>query len=141
MVICSLFLPIKSLILMLKAPTLSLRWISWIESQKILNIKIFENLGQNWPNFDKKWHYLQKCDLFKITFCIISWARMKLEKWNLVNVYRNNLKKLIRSGILNFDVFSFYCDFRDFFVKKNKQNSIKFWKNQNFKMPLLISFL
>ena len=38
--------------------------------KKILKMKLFENFGQNWANFDKKMPFLQKCDLFKITFCI-----------------------------------------------------------------------
>ena len=41
-------------------------------TKKILKLKIFENFGQNWANFDKKCHFLQKCDLFKITFCVIT---------------------------------------------------------------------
>ena len=39
---------------MLKAPKLSQRWRPWIDSQKNLKMKIFENFGQNWANFDKK---------------------------------------------------------------------------------------
>ena len=39
---------------------------------KILKLKIFENFGQNWANFDKKCPFLQKCNLFKITFCDIT---------------------------------------------------------------------
>ena len=38
-------------------------------TQKILKMK---NFGQNWANFDKKCPFLQKCDLFKITFCDIT---------------------------------------------------------------------
>ena len=41
-------------------------------TQKILKMKNFENFGQNWANFDKKCPFLQKCDLFKITFCDIT---------------------------------------------------------------------
>ena len=43
-----------------------------IITKKILKLKIFENFGQNWANFDKKCYFLQKCDLFKITFCVIT---------------------------------------------------------------------
>ena len=41
-------------------------------TKKILKLKFFENFGHNWANFDKKCHFLQKCDLFKITFCVIT---------------------------------------------------------------------
>ena len=41
-------------------------------TKKILKMKDFENFGQNWANFDKKCPFLQKCDLFKITFCDIT---------------------------------------------------------------------
>ena len=41
-------------------------------TKKILKMKNFENFGQNWANFDKKCPFLQKCDLFKITFCNIT---------------------------------------------------------------------
>ena len=43
-----------------------------IITKKILKLEIFENFGQSWANFDKKCHFLQKCDLFKITFCVIT---------------------------------------------------------------------
>ena len=64
-------LPIKSLILMLTTPKLLQRCWSWIELQKILKMKIVENFGQNWVNFDKKYNFLLKYNLFKITFCVI----------------------------------------------------------------------
>ena len=51
LVIFSLFLPIESSILMLKTPKLSLRKLT---------------------KFRQKCHFLQKCDLFKITFCVIT---------------------------------------------------------------------
>ena len=38
-------------------------------AKKILKMKNFRNFGQNWEKFDKKRPFLQKCDLFKITFC------------------------------------------------------------------------
>ena len=72
------------------------------DHKKILKLKFFENFGQNWANFDKKCHFLQKCDLFKITFCVITLARIKLETLKLVNVCKKNYKKLTRSGILIF---------------------------------------
>ena len=46
--------------------------------------------------------FLQICDLFKITFCVITRARMKLVSWNLVTVCRKKLQKLVRSRIFNF---------------------------------------
>ena len=112
LVIFSLLLPIRSLILMLKTPKLPQRWRPWIEFfLKILKIKFFENFGQNWPHFDKKCHFLQKCDLFKISFCVITLARMKLETWNLVNVCRKKFQKTYRSEILNFLFFLFLLRF------------------------------
>ena len=42
-------------------------------------MKNFEKFGQNWANFDKKCPFLQKCDLFKITFCDTTQATVKLE--------------------------------------------------------------
>ena len=41
-------------------------------TKKILKMKIFGNFGQLWANFAKKCHFLQTCDLFKITFCNIT---------------------------------------------------------------------
>ena len=41
-------------------------------TKEILKMKNFENFGQNWANFDQKCLFLQKCDLFKITFCDIT---------------------------------------------------------------------
>ena len=133
--IFSLFLPLKSSILMLKTPKLSQRCDHGYNHKKILKLKFFENFGQNWANFDKKCHFLQKCDLFKITFCVITWARMKLETWNLVNVCRKKLQKTFRKR--NFDFFQFYCDFIDFLVKTTTKKSIKLKKIKNSKFRLL----
>ena len=58
----SLFLPMKSSILTLKPPKLSQRSID--RMTKIILMKFFENLCQNWENFDKNYHSLQKYDLF-----------------------------------------------------------------------------
>ena len=51
--------------------------------------------------------FLQKWDLFKITFCAITWARTKRKTWNLVNVCRKKLQKSSRSGIWNFDFLNY----------------------------------
>ena len=45
-------------------------------TKKNLKDEIF---GQNWAKFDKNALFLQKCDLFKITFCDITRAKVKLE--------------------------------------------------------------
>ena len=71
-------------------------------TKKILKIKIFENFCQNWANFDKK------CDLFKITFCVITWARMKLETLNLVSVCRKKLQKTYKERNFEFLIFSLF---------------------------------
>ena len=43
-----------------------------IIAEKCLEVENFENIGENWINFDKKCHFIQKSDLFKITFCDIT---------------------------------------------------------------------
>ena len=93
-----------------------------IITKKILKLKIFENFGQNWANFDKKCHFLQKCDLFKITFCVITWPRMKLETWNLVSVCRKKLQKTYKERNFEFLIFSlFIVILVIFFVKKTNK--------------------
>ena len=62
-----------SSILMLKTSKLSQRCEPWIESQKILKMKYFENFGQILANLDENANFLQK-SMFKITFCIWTWA-------------------------------------------------------------------
>ena len=105
-------------------------------TKKILKMKIFENFGQNWPNFDKKCHFLQKCDLFKITFCVITWARMKLETWNLVSVCRKKLQKTYRKQ--NFEFFFFFIAIlMIFFLKTTTKKSIKLKKIKNSEFGFL----
>ena len=45
----------------------------------VTNILTDEYRGPTWVNFDKKFPFLQKCDLFKITFCDITWATKVLK--------------------------------------------------------------
>ena len=73
--------------------------------KKVLKVTFFENFGQNWANFDKTCHFLQKYDLFKIIFCVLTWARMKLEEWNLVNLCRKKLQKTYRKRNFEFLIF------------------------------------
>ena len=76
---------------------------------------------ENFIKFCSKLYKLwQKCDLFEITFHVITWDRIKLEAWNLLNVCRKILENTGKE-ILSFDFFSFYCDFNDFFVKKQQK--------------------
>ena len=56
---------------MFKTPKLSQRSRPY-NHKKNLEVENFENVCQNWANFDKKRDFLQKCDFFKITFCVIT---------------------------------------------------------------------
>ena len=102
MEIFSLFLPIKSSILMLKAQKLLQRCRLRTESPKNLGrwnfLKILIKIGQT---RQKMQFFLQKCDLFKITFWVITWARMTLETWNFVNVCWDPLQDLTKLVFLN----------------------------------------
>ena len=102
MEIFSLFLPIKSSILMLKAQKLLQRCRLRTESPKNLGrwnfLKILVKIGQT---RQKMQFFLQKCDLFKITFWVITWARMTLETWNFVNVCGDPLQDLTKLVFLN----------------------------------------
>ena len=79
----------KKLMLMWKAPKLIMGRIP----KELMKITVFENFGQTWANFVNKWHFLWKYDLFKIIFFIITWARIKLQIWNLMHVCRKKLHK------------------------------------------------
>ena len=91
-------------------------------TKKILKMKNFENFGQNWANFDKKCPFLQKCDLFKITFCDITWATVKLESWNLASVCRKKVQKIHRKRNFEFlTFFNFNAIFVCFSLKKSEK--------------------
>ena len=80
-----------------------------IIAKKSWSWNFFEIFGQNWANFDKKF------GLFKITFCVITWGRMKLGTWNLVVVCRKKLQKTYRKK--NFEFFWISLTF--FFSMRN----------------------
>ena len=103
-------------------------------TQKMLKMK---NFGQNWANFDKKCPFLQKCDLFKITFCDITWATMKLEYWNFASLCRKIVQQIHRKR--NFDFF-FYNEIFVCFSFKNQKKFNKIEKSQKFKIPLPVNF-
>ena len=42
-------------------------------------MKSYENFSHNWAHLEKKLHYLQNYDLFKITFCVITCIGIKLQ--------------------------------------------------------------
>ena len=96
----------------------------------------------NKSHFCKDWHFLSKftqfwskltkfgqkiCDLFKITFCVITWARMKLETWNLVSVCRKKLQKTYKERNFEFLIFSLFIVILVIFLlkKQTKFNRIK----------------
>ena len=81
--------------------------------KKSWQIIFFENFGKNWAISSQNAIVLQKCDLFKITFCVITWAWMTLETWNFVNICRKNLQKT--QGKRNFEFLIFFS-FIEFFV-------------------------
>ena len=51
-------------------------------TEKILKMKIFENFGKIGQLSTKNALFTIKCNLFKMTFCNITWATVKLESWN-----------------------------------------------------------
>ena len=80
-------------------------------AQKILKIKFFENVGQNWAHFDKKHHFLHKCDLSKITFCDISQGRNELACWNLASAWTKKVERIPSKQNFYFLIFPFLTSF------------------------------
>ena len=74
MAIFSLFLPIKFLVnIDLESTKLVTKMQTMNRiTKKILKMTNFENLGQNWANFDKKMPFFLNCGLLKFTFCVIT---------------------------------------------------------------------
>ena len=94
------YLPIPSSILMTKVLRTSHRCKhGWNFNINHTN-QIFWEGSAKLGKFDQTWHCLRKQYLFKIKFCVITWARIKLETWNLVKVCRTKLRKLIESTTL-----------------------------------------
>ena len=122
---------------MLKPPNLLQRSRTRVESPKNHKYDFFLILVK----FRPKMPILQKCNLFKITFCPITWAVMKLQTWNLGNIWRKKLQKVLRKqNFWFFDFFKLYWDFNYFLVKDNK-NSIKLKKIEKSKFHFLKTFL
>ena len=94
---------------------LSQRCTVWI------GMKYFENL----PNFDKKlYFFLQKWVSFKITFCVITLARINLQTWNLVHICRKILQKTYTKRNFEFLIFN-VIEFLFIFSIKSIKSQLK----------------
>ena len=89
--------------------------------------EIFWTFLSKFDKFRQKMPFLQKCDLFKTTFCVITCARIKLEAWNLVNGCRKKSQKFHKK--LNFE-FSIIFNFIEFLWGFLGKKSLKLQQNK-----------